>query len=202
MKNIDIICILDMSGSMGSIIVKAREGFNLFLKEQKESKNKINFSLMFFDTNFYMPYKNVDIKDVKEVNEKTYFANGGTSLYDALGSSIDDYLDHLGSSPKDKRSDKTLFVILTDGEENASTVYHKDLIKNMVTEMREEFNVEFIYLGANQDSCFQAESMGMNGSNSFNYAADNDGITAAYSKISTATSYYADNDVNENLFQQ
>ena len=202
MKKLDIICILDMSGSMYSIIETARKGFNKFLKEQKKSDNLINFSLMFFDTNFYMPYKNVDIKNVEKVNDETYYAQGGTSLYDALGSSIDNYLDHLGETPKSERADKTLFVILTDGEENASRVYHRELIKRMVTAMREEYNTEFIYLGANQDSCFQAETMGMDRSNAFNYAATNDGITVAYSKISTATSYYADSNVKENLFQQ
>jgi uncharacterized protein YegL len=202
MKKLDIICLLDMSGSMHSIIEKAREGFNQFLKEQKDSGSKIKFSLLFFDTNFYMPYKNVSIKKVKKVNEKTYYASGGTSLYDALGFSIDSYLDHLGETPKEKRADKTLFVILTDGEENSSSVYHRDLIKHMVSELREEYKSEFIYLGANQDSCFQAESMGMSRSNAFNYAATNDGITMAYTNISSATSYYINNDVKENLFQQ
>ena len=202
MKKLDIICILDMSGSMESIIVKAREGFNKFLNEQKESGNKIKFSLMFFDTNFYMPYKNVNIKKVKEVDEDTYYANGGTSLYDAVGSCIDNYLDLLGNTPKEKRSDKTLFVILTDGEENSSRVYHRELIKLMVTDMREQYNSEFIYLGANQDACFQAEIMGMNRSNASNYDATNDGITVAFSKMSTATSYYANSDAKENLFQK
>lgn len=202
MKKLDIICILDMSGSMESIIVKAREGFNKFLNEQKESGNKIKFSLMFFDTNFYMPYKNVNIKKVKEVNEDTYYADGCTSLYDAVGSCIDNYLDYLGETPKGKRADKTLFVILTDGEENSSKVYHRELIKLMVTDMREQYNSEFIYLGANQDACFQAEIMGMNRSNASNYDATNDGITVAFSKMSTATSYYANSDVKDNLFQQ
>jgi uncharacterized protein YegL len=211
MKKIDIICILDMSGSMSSIIEKAREGFNKFLIEQKESGNKIKFSLLFFDTSFYMPYKNVNIKMVKELNEDTYYANGGTSLYDALGTAIDNYLDDLSKTPREKRSDKTLFVILTDGEENSSRVYHKDLIKNMVTHMRNDFtysmefgkhHCEFIYLGANQDSCFQAESMGMSSSNAFNYDATDDGITVAYANIAKATSYYVNNDVKENLFQQ
>jgi uncharacterized protein YegL len=202
MKKLDIICLLDMSGSMSNIIEKAREGFNQFLDEQQKSNNKIKFSLLFFDTNFYMPYKNVSIEKVKKVNEQTYYACGGTSLYDAIGFSIDSYLDHLGETPKRKRADKTLFVILTDGEENSSKVYHRALIKHMVSEMREEYNSEFIYLGANQDSCFQAESMGMSSSNAFNYAATNDGITIAYKNITTATAYYADNNVTENLFQQ
>jgi len=202
MKKLDIICILDMSGSMESIIEKAREGFNQFLREQKASENKIRLSLMFFDTDFYMPYKNVKINKVSEVNKDTYYANGGTALYDAIGQSIDDYIDQLGSTPKEKRADKTLFVILTDGEENSSRVYHQNLIKLMVTEMREEYNAEFIYLGANQDACFVAESMGMDRSNAFTYDATNDGISVAYANISTATAYYANSDVKENLFQQ
>jgi len=202
MGKIDIICILDMSGSMSSMIVKAREGFNKFLMEQKESGNEINFSLMLFDTNFYMPYKNVNIKEVEGLNEKTYYAGSCTSLYDALGTCIDNYLDHLGSTKIEDRSDKTLFVILTDGEENSSTIYSKYIIKNMVTVMREELNAEFIYLGANQDACFVAESMGMSRSNSFNYDSTGNGISVAYSNISTATSYYANNDVKENLFQK
>jgi len=202
MKKLDIICILDMSGSMDSIIEKAREGFNQFLNEQKQSDNKIKFSLLFFDTDFFMPYKNVDIKKVKNVNEKTYYGRGGTALYDAIGISIDNYIDYLGSKSKSKRADKTLFVILTDGQENASRVYHKDLIKLMVTDMRELLNIEFIYLGADQDACFIAESMGMDRSNAFNYSATNEGISVAYANISKATSYYADTDAKDNLFQQ
>lgn len=190
-----------MSGSMSSIIEEARKGFNTFLKDQKKSGNKINFSLMFFDTNFYMPYKNVDINDVDNVNEDTYYAGGGTSLYDAIGKICDDYVEKLAITPKDKRADKTLIVILTDGEENGSRVYNREYIKAIVTDMRENLKCEFIYLGANQDSCFVAESMGMSISNAFNYSATNDGINIAYSNISKATSYYVENDVSENLFQ-
>lgn len=202
MKKINIICILDMSGSMSSIIEKAREGFNKFLNEQKNSNNNIKFTLMFFDTNFHVPYKNVNIKKVEAVNKDTYYANGGTALYDAIGISIDDYVEELSKTSKDDRSDKTLFVILTDGEENSSCCYHRELIKNMITDMRENFKAEFIYLGANQDSCFQAESMGMSGNNSFDYDATDDGISIAYSNISKAASYYANNDVTDNLFQE
>lgn len=201
MKKININCIIDMSGSMSSIIKTARKGFNKFLKEQKESNNIINFSLLFFDTGFFMPYKNVDIHNVKKLNKETYYARGGTALYDALGKMIDDYLDYLGETPLKERPDKTLFVILTDGEENSSRVYYKDLIKNMVIDIRENFSSSFIYLGANQDACFQAESMGISRSNAFNYDATDDGISIAYSKISDSAIYYANNDVTENLIK-
>jgi hypothetical protein len=211
MNKLDIICIIDMSGSMSSIIEKARDGFNKFLKEQKKSGNKIKFWLMFFDDEFFMPYKNVPIEKVKKLNSDTYYARSMTALYDAVGSAIDNYLDYLSEIPKELRSDKTLFVILTDGEENSSKIYHKELISNMVTMMRNDFtysteygkhHCEFIYLGANQDACFQAEIMGMDRSNAFNYDATNDGITVAYANISKATSYYASTDVKDNLFQQ
>jgi uncharacterized protein YegL len=201
MKKTNINCIIDMSGSMGSIIESAREGFNQFLREQKSSKNKIKLTLLFFDTDFYMPYKNVNIEDVEEVNEDTYYARGGTSLLDAIGIMCDDYVEKLAKTPKNKRADKTLFIILTDGEENSSRVYNRELIKATITDMKENLNVSFIYLGANQDACFEAESMGISSSNAFNYAATNDGITVAYSNISKATAYYVDNDVSENLFQ-
>lgn len=202
MSKIDIICLLDMSGSMCSIIEDARKGFNTFLEEQKKSDNKIFFSLLLFDTNFYMPYKNVNIKMVNEVNKDTYYPDGGTSLYDAMGKTMEDYLDTLALTPKEKRSDKTLFVILTDGEENSSHVYSREQVKFLVTELREELNIEFIYLGANQDACFVAESLGMDRSNAYTYDATSDGITVAYSNISNAATYYSNNDVKNNLFQQ
>ncbi len=202
MKKVDIICILDMSGSMISIIEKAREGFNNFLKEQKHSKNKIKFSLLFFDTNFYMPYKNVNIKKVEELNEETYYARHATALYDAIGFCIDNYLEYLSSKPLEKRADKSLFVILTDGEENSSRIYHRQLIKALVEDMRENLKCEFLYLGANQDACFQADIMGMDKSNAFTWDATNEGITVAYANLSTATAYYVNNDVKEDLFQQ
>lgn len=202
MKKIDIVCILDMSGSMCSIIEKAREGFNNFLKEQKESDNDINFSLAFFDTEFFMPYRNVNIQEVKKLNEKTYYARGGTALLDAIGFSLDSYIDDLATVPKYKRAEKTLVVIQTDGFENSSKVYDKNLIRMMVTDMRENFNTEFIFLGADENACLQAESMGIDTSNAFRYSATDDGISVAYANINNATNYYVNNDVKTNLFQQ
>ena len=202
MKKIDIICILDMSGSMCSIIEKAREGFNGFLNEQKLSENEIKFWLMFFDDNHYMPYNGVNIKKVKKLTKETYYDCGSTSLYDAIGFCAENYLDYLASKSKEKRADKTLFVIQTDGFENSSRVYHKEYIKNMVTHLQEVLNIGFLYLGANQDSCFVADSMGINSSNAFNYTHDSDGITIAYANIAKATKFYSENDVKDNLFQQ
>ena len=212
MKKIDIICIIDKSGSMKSIAKDSIEGFNNFLNEQKSANYEARLSLLLFNSYFQKLYDNIDIQAIEPLNDKTYIPDNMTSLYDAIGMEIDSYLDKLSKTPKKKRSDKALFVILTDGFENSSKTYHKELIKLMIEEMREEFDCEFIFLAANQDACLQAETMGIPTSNvifpvllrlclPFNYEATPDGITKAYAMASTATSYYVTNDVKENLFK-
>lgn len=202
MKNVNIICIIDKSGSMESIVGKAIEGFNSFLKEQQKADYQAYMSVMLFDTAFQKFVKHTKIKNVEPLTRKTYRPDGGTALLDAIGISIDEFLDWLGKHPKEERPEKTLFVILTDGEENSSTQYHSELIKLMVNEMRELFNCEFIYLGANQDACLQAERMGMSRSNAYNYAATDDGVTVAYASASKATTTYMTTDSKENLFEE
>jgi len=185
---------------MKSIINEAILGFNTFLKGQQEADYKARLSLLFFDTTFEKIYNNVKIKDVQPLNRNTYRIGGGTSLNDAIGIECDSYLDFLAETPLEKRPIKTLFVVTTDGFENASKEYHLDLVKRMVTEIREEFKAEFIFLGASADACFQAESMGISSSNAFSYAATGDGIQIAYSKIASATNTYATTDATEHLF--
>lgn len=198
---VNIICIIDKSGSMESIINEAILGFNTFLKDQQNADYKARLSLLLFDTTFEKIYNNVKIKDVQPLDRKTYRPNGGTALLDSLGREIDSYLDFLAETPLEKRPVKTLFVVQTDGAENASKEYHLDLIKRMVTEIREYFPAEFIFLGADQNACFQAESMGISSSNAFSYSATGDGIQVAYSKMASATNTYATTDAKENLFQ-
>ena len=199
---VNIICIIDKSGSMQSIVDEAINGFNMFLKEQQEAEYKSKLSLLLFDTSFDKIYKNVKIKNVQPLNRNTYKPDSFTALYDSIGKECDEYLDFLAEIPSEERPTKTLFVILTDGFENASRQYHRDLIKRIVTEMREELNCEFIFLGANADACFQAESMGMSGNNAFSYSATNDGINVAYCAISKAVNTYATTDIKDNLFQE
>ena len=202
MKTVNIICIIDKSGSMRSIVDKAIDGFNSFLKEQQNDDYNAIMSLLLFDTQFNKVFSNLKIQKVKPLTNKTYIPAGGTSLLDSIGMSIDEFVDMLADTPKEERPDKTLFVILTDGEENSSTQYHSDLIKMMVNDMRENFNAEFIYLGANQDACLQAEMMGISRTNAYNYAATDDGIQVAYANAAKATKVYATTDATDNLFQE
>jgi len=199
---INILCVLDRSGSMSTIINDAISGFNYFLKEQKQIEGYCNLQTMLFDTEFIVS-KLKNIQKVDEFNKKTYVPRGGTALYDAIGKTIDTELDRLSTLPKGERPTKTLCVILTDGEENSSREYHQDLIKRMINEMREEFNWEFIFLAANQDAMFTADGLGISRGNSMNFDATGDGVTYAYASMSKATSHYrASKETSYDIFEK
>lgn len=141
--------------------------------------------------------QNILIK--KLINHKV----GGTALYDAIGTVLDEELDILAESSKN-RPDKTLCIILTDGEENSSKNYHKSMIKLMIEEMEREFKWDFIFLAANQDAILTADGLGISKGKAMNFTATNDGINVAYSSISKATKHYrtTTNENYDNIFNE
>lgn len=198
-----IICIIDRSGSMSSIKDDAIGGFNAFLKEQKGVDGEATMDLLLFDNKFNKVVDNVDIQKVNELNSQTYTIGGTTALYDAIGMSIDNELDYLAKDSKN-RPDKTLIVILTDGQENASHEYNRDRIKLMISEMEEQFKWCFIFLAANQDAVLTASGLGISKGNSMNFAATSDGINVAYQAMSRASTYYrsTNNDKYDDVITQ
>lgn len=200
-----IICILDRSPSMSSIIDEAISGFNLFIDEQKKVENSDNdiMKIIQFDTECEKVFENV-INSVEHFNKKTYKPQGcGTALYDAIGKVLDEELDMLGESPEN-RPDKTLCIILTDGYENSSSKYHQSMIKLMIEEMEREFKWNFIFLAANQDAIFTADKIGISRGKAMNFAATGDGINVAYQSISNATTHYrtTKNKNYDNIFDE
>lgn len=204
MKNyINIICILDRSGSMSDLAKEAINGFNMFLEDQKNLKGNAKMSILLFDNEFIKLVDNKNIKKVEPLNDKTYVPRNSTSLYDAIGLSIDEEIDKLSKIPLDKRATKTLVVITTDGFENSSRKYNGQKIKEMITDMRDNFKWEFIFLAANQDAMFTADNLGISRGNSLNFSATEKGVKTAYVNISKATSYYrtTNQDSYENIFK-
>ena len=112
-------------------------------------------------------------------------------------------MDILAESSKN-RPDKTLCIILTDGEENSSKNYHKSMIKLMIEEMEREFKWDFIFLAANQDAILTADGLGISKGKAMNFTATNDGINVAYSSISKATKHYrtTTNENYDNIFNE
>jgi len=186
-----IICILDRSPSMGIIIDEAIAGFNTFIDDQKQIKgsDKDIMKIIQFETGVETVFENT-INCVEHFNNETYKPQGyGTALYDAIGLTIDGELDFLAENPNN-RVDKTLVVILTDGEENSSNKYHQDLIKRKIKEMEKDFSWKFVFLAANQDAIFTAKGFGISAGSAMNFTADADGITNVYHSMSKATTHY------------
>ena len=141
-KVLSVVFILDNSGSMIEMKDEPRQGLNAFYKTQQEAGDFLS-TLIFFNSRVSFKHKNLNGKDVPILSEKDYGPNGMTALYDAIGEAIE--------YQKSQKLENVMFVILTDGEENASMKYNKKDIKEMIQQMEEDHKWVFMYLGANQD---------------------------------------------------
>lgn len=189
-KYVKIINIIDKSGSMNSMIDVAINGFNEFLQEQKSVEGNVLVTTVLFSDKYKVLYENINIKDCKFFNKENYSPGGMTALYDAIGTTIENEIEILGSLPLEQRPEKTLCIILTDGFENKSSKFNKEQIKNMITEMKKDFNWEFIFLAANEDASLTAETMGISKGNSYSFTNSSSGLEDAYKGISYATMSY------------
>lgn len=187
--------ILDRSGSMYEIIHDTIGGFNSFIKQQKDNMNKdyeildnngnsikqktnIYFSLYQFDHVYRICYKNKIISDVEDLNYDTFIPRGQTALFDAIGITV-------SKIKKINEDDNIIVVILTDGEENCSKKYTKRKINNLITKKRNE-NIEFVFLGANQDAIESAQNIGISANSAMTYSANTKNVIACFDGLSAA----------------
>lgn len=189
MKNLenemDIIFLLDKSGSMYGSEKDTIGGFNSIIKEQKSDEVQAKVTTILFDHEYEMLYKRKDLFDVDELTEKEYQVRGSTALLDAIGRTI--------ITMQKEISGKVLFVITTDGRENSSVEFTKTQIKNLITNS----NWEFLYLGADIDSYGEAAGIGINQEHVANYRKTADGINEMYNCVSKATTMlYEKNEID------
>jgi hypothetical protein len=187
-----IICILDRSGSMSEngIIYEAINGFNDFLKKQRELKDKATLTVALFDDQYELLYDDVDIKEVPDITYDTWKPRGLTALFDAIGKTINTVkANHmkLGS----EKPDKVLVCIVTDGKENASKEYINkgDVIKKLIKECENE-GWNFIYLAANQDAFDVGSSFGISHGNTYTFTTTTTGIYAMSMTLNDAAVSY------------
>jgi uncharacterized protein YegL len=178
-----IICILDRSGSMLSIIDDSIGGFNNFLKTQKDLPDEATITIVLFDHEYEIIYDNVDIKKAKELTTKEWFPRGTTALYDAIGKTINTEKQNI------VKPSKVLVCIVTDGQENASKEFKLDDIKTMIANCEKD-NWNFMYLAANQDAFSVGTSFGVSGNNTYTYTANSRGILNLSSTLSDAATQY------------
>ena len=191
MKNfVKIINILDISGSMKSIIDSSISGFNSFIEEQKTIEGDAVVSTVLFNHKYQILYEDKDLKNCELLNKDIYVPDGRTALYDTIGFIINKEIDKLGSTSVEERPEKTLCVVLTDGYENASHEYDSIKIKTLIEEMKKDFSWEFIFLGANIDAFSESSKIGVTFGNTFNFAATDDGTKDAYQAVNYAATTY------------
>ncbi len=183
-KDVDIIVVLDRSGSMQSIKNETISGFNSFVSEQKKLDYRSSLTLVQFDDRYQIDYESVDINKVPELNTDTFVPRGLTALLDAIGKTIKTTRDRYSKLVKNDLPGKTIFVIITDGQENNSTKYNRKRIFKKIRKMEKEHNWEFVFLGANQDAISEANNYGINAKRAMTYAADKVGTTDMFFSLS------------------
>jgi Mg-chelatase subunit ChlD len=169
-----IAVLLDRSGSMADVKDETISGFNYFLKEQKTAGDNASFTLVQFDSESTdVVHEARPVRDVPDLNKDTYQPRGSTPLLDALGQTIDSTGRTLAAIPEANRPDKVVFVVITDGQENASHHFTKARVKEMIDHQTGKYNWQFVYLGANQDAFAEAGAVGIGMANAANFTPAN-----------------------------
>ena len=192
MKNLtELVFILDRSGSMAGLESDTIGGFNSMIKKQQtETEGNALVSTILFDHESIVLHDRVELNDVKPLTQKDYEVRGTTALLDAIGDSIKHIRNIHKYARQEDRPQKTLFVITTDGMENASYKFNYREIKELITKQKEQ-GWEFIFLGANIDAVEVASHIGIDARRAVNYHADSKGIAQGFSAIGNFAAAFA-----------
>lgn len=190
MKNniTELVFILDRSGSMSGLEKDTIGGFNSMIEKQKKVDGKAYISTVLFDHCSEVLHDRMDINDIEPMTEKDYYVRGSTALIDAMG----DAIKHIGNIHKYARPEdvpeNTMFIITTDGFENASHKYTSKEVKKMVERQKKKYGWEFIFLGANIDAIETAKAYGIDEDRSVDFTCDSQGTAVNYSVINETIS--------------
>ena len=186
-KNLsEIVFLLDRSGSMSGLEKDTIGGFNAMIEKQKKEEGEALISTILFDHEMKVLHDRVKVQDVKPISEKDYQVRGCTALLDAMGGAI----HHIGNVHKYARNEDvpehTIFVITTDGMENASSYYSSSKVRTMVERQKEKYGWEFLFLGANMDAIAAAKNFGIEEDKAVEYRSDDIGTRLNYAVMNEA----------------
>lgn len=182
----ELVFILDRSGSMSGLEGDTIGGFNSMIGKQKKQDGRCYVSTVLFDNESEVLHDRVKLHDIPKMTDRDYTVRGCTALIDAIGGAI----HHIGNIHKYARPEDvpehTMFIIVTDGQENASYKYGGEQVKKMIEHRREKYGWEFLFIGANIDAVETAARYGINKDRAVNYNADGEGTQILYESVAKA----------------
>ena len=185
MKNniTEIVFILDRSGSMGGLESDTIGGFNSMLRKQKKEEGEAFVSTVLFDHEVMTLHDRVELSEIKPMTNDDYYVRGCTALLDAIGDAVHHIRNVHKYAREEDRPEKTLFIITTDGMENASRRYSYDMVKKLIEEQKKRSDWEFLFLGANIDAVQEAARFGINANRAVEYTCDSVGTQKNFSAL-------------------
>lgn len=177
---VELVFILDRSGSMAGLEKETIAGFNRLIQQQKEVQGEALVSTVLFDDRFEVLHNRVSIQKIEHMTSKDYYVRGSTALLDAIGRSILKIRNVHKALEEENKPEKTLFFITTDGMENASVEFNYEHLNEYIQLQKEKYGWEFIFIGANIDAIGTAKKFGIDADRAVNYRADKRGTNLNY----------------------
>ncbi|WP_409228621.1 vWA domain-containing protein [Gudongella sp. SC589] len=184
----ELVFILDRSGSMNGLEGDTIGGFNSLLKKQKQEKGSALVTTVLFDDAYELLHDRISINGIDPITTGDYYVRGTTALLDAVGRTIQKIVNVQRHTSTDEQAENVIFVIITDGMENASREYSYDRVRKMINYQKAEYGWEFIFLGANIDAAETARQFGISRDRASNYNPDGEGTRLNYQVLSDTVS--------------
>jgi len=182
----EIVFILDKSGSMAGLEKDTIGGYNSMLKKQQSGEGEAIITTVLFNHQSELLHDRINVKGISPITDEDYEVGGSTALLDAIGFSIQKIANVQKKTKEDERASKVLFVITTDGMENASREFTYEKIKQLIQQQKEKYGWEFMFLGANIDAISTAAHFGIDADFAVDYHADNEGTQLNYEVLNEA----------------
>lgn len=189
----ELVFILDKSGSMGGLEQDTIGGYNAMLAKQKAVGGEALITTVLFDNGYELLHDRTDIRAVGPITEKEYQVGGSTALIDAIGKTVQKIGNAQNNTAEDYRAEKVMFVVITDGQENASREYSSEQVKEQVERRKDQSGWEFIFLGANIDAVETAGVFGIPASRARTYHPDGEGTALNFRALDEAITCFRQN---------
>lgn len=184
-KNLtELVFILDKSGSMSGLEKDTIGGYNSLMEKQRKLDGECVITTVLFDNRYELLHDRIDLRAVTPITEKEYFVGGATALLDAVGRTIHKIAAVQEHTAEEYRAEKVMFVIITDGEENASREYSAAQVKELIKRQKERYGWEFVFLGANIDAVETAGRFGIDADRAVDYVPDGRGTELNFRMMS------------------